>query len=232
VRRGSEKHYVLASKLFIVFLVILSGYTAAHISSIQSAWQLLLGMGAGTGGVLLLRWYWWRINAWSEISSMIAAFIVSMSLQGVQFSGNSSVVFAKATMITTAITTVVWLTTTLLTQPESETLLLKFYRKVQPTVHGWKRIAALAPEITPVRDLASNAFDWVMGCTLVYCCMFGIGELVLQAWLVGFLLLVCAAVAGYLIYWSLSRRGWETLSGSTERPLAASHKEVRLQETD
>ena len=232
VRRGSEKHYVLASKLFIVFLVILSGYTAAHISSIQSAWQLLLGMGAGTGGVLLLRWYWWRINAWSEISSMIAAFIVSMSLQGVQFSGNSSVVFAKATMITTAITTVVWLTTTLLTQPESDTLLLKFYRKVQPTVPGWKRIAALAPEITPVRDLASNAFDWVMGCTLVYCCMFGIGELVLQAWLVGFLLLVCAAVAGYLIYWSLSRRGWETLSGSTERPLAASHKEVRLQETD
>jgi solute:Na+ symporter, SSS family len=232
VRRGSEKHYVLASKLFIVFLVILSGYTAAHISSIQSAWQLLLGMGAGTGGVLLLRWYWWRINAWSEISSMIAAFIVSMSLQGVQFSGNSSVVFAKATMITTGITTVVWLTTTLLTQPESETLLLKFYRKVQPTVHGWKRIAALAPEITPVRDLASNAFDWVMGCTLVYCCMFGIGELVLQAWLVGFLLLVCAAVAGYLIYWSLSRRGWETLSGSTERTLAASHKEVRLQESD
>ena len=117
VKRGSEKHYVLASKLFIVFLVILSGYTAAHVSSIQSAWQLLLGMGAGTGGVLLLRWYWWRINAWSEISSMVAAFVVSMSLQWVEFSGNTSVVFAKTTMITTTITTVVWLVTTLLTQP-------------------------------------------------------------------------------------------------------------------
>jgi len=88
VKRGSEKHYVLASKIFIVLLVIASGYTAAHISSIQSAWQLLLGMGAGTGSVLMLRWYWWRINAWSEISSMIAAFIVSTSLQHVQFSGN------------------------------------------------------------------------------------------------------------------------------------------------
>src|SRR5216684_1806790 len=95
VKRGSEKHYVLASKLFIVLLVILSGYTAAHITSIQSAWQLLLGMGAGTGAVLMLRWYWWRINAWSEISSMVAAFIVSMSLQWVHFSGNGSVVFAK-----------------------------------------------------------------------------------------------------------------------------------------
>jgi len=215
VKQGSEKHYVLVSKLFIVLLVILSGYTAANISSIQSAWQLLLGMGAGTGGVLLLRWYWWRINAWSEISSMVAAFVVSISLQWVSFAGNSSVVFAKTAMITTAATTFVWLITTLLTRPEADDRLLKFYRKVQPTVHGWERIARLAPEIAPVRDLASNAFDWVMGCTLVYCCMFGIGELVLQAWLAGFLLLAIAAVAGYLIYWSLSRRGWQTLSGNS-----------------
>jgi solute:Na+ symporter, SSS family len=230
VRTGSEKHYVLASKLFIVFLVVLSGYTAAHISSIQSAWQLLLGMGAGTGGVLLLRWYWWRINAWSEISSMIAAFAVSMSLQWASFSGNSSVVFAKTTMITVVVTTVVWLTTTFLTQPESDELLAKFYRRVQPTIHGWKRIAALVPEITPVRDFAANTFDWVMGCTLVYCTMFGIGEFVLQAWLAGLILMACAAIAGWLIYWSLSKRGWQTLSGNVETPVAAS--EVGLQHTD
>jgi solute:Na+ symporter, SSS family len=146
---------------------------------------------------------------------MVAAFVVSISLQWVSFAGNSSVVFAKTAMITTAATTFVWLITTLLTRPEADDRLLKFYRKVQPTVHGWERIARLAPEIAPVRDLASNAFDWVMGCTLVYCCMFGIGELVLQAWLVGFLLFAIAAVAGYLIYWSLSRRGWQTLSGNS-----------------
>jgi solute:Na+ symporter, SSS family len=233
VRRGSEKHYVLVSKLFIVLLVILSGYTAAHITSIQSAWQLLLGMGAGTGGVLLLRWYWWRINAWSEISSMIAAFVVSVSLQSLNFSGNSSVVFAKTAMITTAATTIVWLVTTLLTRPEENERLLRFYRRVQPTVHGWRHIAQLAPEIKPVRDFAANTFDWVMGCTLVYCCMFGIGELVLQAWLAGFLLLLCGAVAGYLIYWSLSRRGWETLSGAGDPAVKASDRaQVELQEGD
>jgi SSS family solute:Na+ symporter len=230
VRKGSEKHYVLVSKIFIVFLVVLSGYTAAHISSIQSAWQLLLGMGAGTGGVLLLRWYWWRINAWSEISSMIAAFIVSMSLQWVHFSGNSSVVFAKSTMITVMVTSVVWLTTTLLTQAESDERLAKFYRRVQPTIHGWKRIAALVPEITPVRDFAANTFDWAMGCALVYCAMFGIGELVLQAWLSGLILLACASIAGWLIYWSLSKRGWQTLSGNVEAQVASS--EVGLQHTD
>jgi Na+/proline symporter len=214
VRKASDKHYVLASKIIIVLLVILSGYVAAHITSIQSAWQLLLGMGAGTGAVLLLRWYWWRVNAWSEISSMVAAFIVSMSLTEIHFAGNDSVVFAKSALITTVSTTVVWLLTTLLTPPESDERLLKFYRRIRPTVHGWKRIAAMAPEIKPVRDLGANTFDWIMGCTLVYCAMFGIGELVLQEWRAGLVLLAIAAAAGYFIYWSLSRRGWETLSGA------------------
>src|SRR5262249_47330554 len=130
------------------------------------------------------------------------------------FSGNTSVVFAKSALLTTAATTVVWLATTLLTKPESDQRLLTFYRRVHPTVHGWKRIAALAPEITPVRDFRANTFDWIMGCTLVYCCMFGIGELVLQSYISGLVLLMVAAIAGCFIYWSLSRRGWATLSGS------------------
>jgi SSS family solute:Na+ symporter len=194
--------------------VILSGYAAANITSIQSAWQLLLGMGAGTGSVLVLRWYWWRINAWSEISSMIAAFVVSMSLTRIQFAGNSSVVFAKTALITTAATTIVWLITTLITKPEPEAKLVQFYRRVRPTIHGWKHIAALAPEVAPVRDFSANAFDWLMGCTLVYCSMFSIGELALHEWLMGILLLIVAALSGYFIYWSLSRRGWKTLSGA------------------
>jgi len=229
VRRASDRHYVVVSKLFIVLLVILSGYAAANISSIQSAWQLLLGMGAGTGGVLLLRWYWWRINAWSEISSMTAAFVVSLSLRHMNFSGNDSVVFAKTALITTVTTTIVWMITTLLTRPEPEDRLLQFYRRVRPTVQGWKRIAALAPEIRPVRDLGSNTFDWIMGCVLVYCCMFAVGELVLQEWLPGFLLLLAAAASGWFIYWSLSRRGWETLSGGEKAPLRAGESQAEFQ---
>jgi Na+/proline symporter len=229
VRRASDRHYVLVSKLLILLLVILSGYAAANITSIQSAWQLLLGMGAGTGGVLLLRWYWWRINAWSEISSMSAAFVVSLSLRNLQFSGNSSVVFAKTALITTVATTIVWLITTLLTQPESEERLLQFYRRVRPTVHGWKHIAMLAPEIRPARDLGSNTLDWIMGCALVYCSMFSVGELVLQEWLPGFLLLLAAVGSGWFIYWSLSRRGWETVSGAEKTPLRTGDSQAELQ---
>ena len=218
VRKAGEKHYVLVSKVMIVVLVILSGYAAANITSIQSAWQLLLGMGAGTGSVLMLRWYWWRINAWSEISSMIAAFVVSLSLTRIHFAGDDSVVFAKTALITTAVTTIVWLFTTLITKPEPDSKLVQFYRRVRPTIHGWKHIAALAPEVTPVRDFSANTFDWIMGCTLVYCCMFSIGEFALHEWLMGVVLLVASALSGYFIYWSLSRRGWQTLSGAEPIP--------------
>jgi Na+/proline symporter len=229
VRRASDRHYVVVSKLFIILLVILSGYAAANITSIQSAWQLLLGMGAGTGGVLLLRWYWWRINAWSEISSMTAAFVVSLSLRHVKFSGNDSVVFAKTALITTVTTTIVWMIITLFTQPEPEERLLQFYRRVRPTIQGWKRIASLAPEIRPVRDLGSNTFDWIMGCALVYCCMFSVGQFVLQEWLPGFLLLLAAAASGWFIYWSLSRRGWEALSGTEKMPLRTGESQAEFQ---
>jgi len=139
---------------------------------------------------------------------------VTFGLHRVQFSGNSAVVYAKSALITGAITTIVWLIATFVTKPESEPTLVAFYKRVHPTVHGWKRIAKLVPELPEVRDVAGNAFNWVMGVILVYGCLFGIGKLVFQQWLWGALLLLVASVAGYLIFWDLSRRGWATLSGA------------------
>ena len=81
-------------------------------------------------------------------------------------------------------------------------------------VYGWRRISKLVPELPEVRDVASNAFNWVMGCVLVYGCLFGVGKLVFGEWGWGILLLLVASVAGYLIFWDLSRRGWATLSGT------------------
>ncbi|MEY2414494.1 MAG: solute:Na+ symporter, family [Acidobacteriaceae bacterium] len=215
VRGADERHYVFISKIFTVLLVLGSGFTAMQLSSINQGWQLVLNIGFGTGAVYILRWYWWRINAWSEISAMFAAAVVTFALNRVTFAGNSAVVYAKTALITGGITTLVWLIATFVTSPESEQTLVAFYKRVHPTVYGWKRIAKIVPELPEVRDVSGNAFDWLMGCVMVYGCLFGIGKIVFQQWAWGIALLIISAIAGYLIFWDLSRRGWATFSGTS-----------------
>jgi solute:Na+ symporter, SSS family len=218
VRNSSEQHYVRISRVITILLVLASGYTAAQLKSIGAGWELVLGVGFGTGAVYILRWYWWRISAWSEIAAMIAAAAVAIGLRNVSFAGDDALVYAKKTLITGGLTTIAWVVVTFLTRAESNATLVAFYRRVHPTVYGWKRIAKLAPELPEIKDMAGNAFNWLMGVILVYGCLFGIGKLVFQQWGQGILLLALAAIAGYLIFWDLSRRGWETLSGKVVDP--------------
>ena len=218
VRNSTERHYVLISKIFTVLLVLGSGYTATKLSSINQGWNLVLNIGFGTGAVYILRWYWERINAWSEIIAMAVAAAMTIGLSRVNFTGNTALVYAKTALITGLFTTIAWIIATYVTPRESDQTLIAFYKRVHPTVYGWKRIAKLVPELPEVRDVASNAFNWLMGCILVYGCLFGIGKLVFGEWGWGLLLLALSAIAGYLIFWDLSRRGWATLSGKESTP--------------
>jgi hypothetical protein len=167
----------------------------------------VLEVGAGTGGVYLLRWYWWRINAWSEISAMATALISSMALRWwAPFAGKQPVVFAKTALTTTAITTLVWVVVTYLTAPEPDALLVKFYRKVRPHVTGWAPIARLAPEVPPTRDLGRNLLSWVLGCAMVYSALFGGGWLLLGPRSRGVVFLVIAVMCGWALSRDLSKR--------------------------
>jgi len=217
VRRASERHYVWTSKIATALLAILGAVVSLFMTSVSGAWELLLGIGAGTGAVYLLRWYWWRINVWSEVAAMTAAALTTLVLRkAATFSGSDSIVFAKSMLVTVGVTTVVWVTATFLTKPEPESKLLEFYRRVRPAATGWKRIAAQAPEIPASHEGWYHLMDWALGCVMVYMALFGIGKLVLGETRLGAALLTLSAISGYAIYWDFSRRGWETLSGRKE----------------
>jgi solute:Na+ symporter, SSS family len=200
-KSASEGHYVLVSRLSTVLLVIASAWVSVELGSIASGWQVVLQIGAGTGAVYILRWYWWRINAWSEISAMACSLLVTVMLNRWQpFAGNSSLVFAKGALATTVVTTIVWLTVTLLTKPEPDEVLLRFYRHVRPDVRGWKPVALQAPELAQHRDLGSNLGAWAVGCAMIYLCLFGTGKLLLHQTGMGALLLVGSAICAVMLY--------------------------------
>jgi Na+/proline symporter len=209
---GPERHYVRASQIATVLLTIVSAVITHYMDSIAGAWKLLLVTGAGTGSVLILRWYWWRINAWSEVSAMAAAFAASVILQTVfHLDSDDPIQFAHLILITVAITTVVWLATTFLTKPETNATLIGFYRRVRPSVSGWGPVARLVPDVHVASDLGWNLLDWLCGCVLIYGTLFGIGKVILKDYGTGVAFIGIAAVAAGIISWDLNRRGWSSV---------------------
>lgn len=207
-RSANEKHYVVASQIVTVLLMIASLIITFYMGSIGGAWKILLVTGAGTGTVLLLRWFWWRINAWSEVSAMIAAAVVSIFLQTVlKWDSDAPGDFAYLMLVTVGITTVVWIAVTFMTQPEPTEKLVAFYRRVRPEGPGWNGVAAEAglSESHAQGRLSLQFANWILGCALIYGSLFGIGKLIFKEWGTGLLYLLVAIVAGVLITRNLSR---------------------------
>ncbi len=209
VREGTDKHYATVSRI-VTAVVLLFGVGMTFLlmgsprinDQVDKIWQLLLLFGAGTGSVLILRWYWWRVNAWSEISSMIASAI------GAIWVYRSNLKYESQILYVTIFSIAVWVVATLLTRPTDEGKLLEFYRKVRPGGWGWRRLRALAPEVQADRTLHLDFLNWIMGIIVVFCALFGVGRILLGAPVSGVGFLVVAALAGALIWRNLSRFGW------------------------
>jgi solute:Na+ symporter, SSS family len=210
--RADDRHYVRISQWTTVLLTLVSAVMTFYMTSISGAWKLLIATGAGTGGMLLLRWFWWRINAWSEISAMISAFVVSTLLQTIGgLDSDKPEQFAWLMLITVAVTTVVWLGVTFLTAPEKQEVLLAFYRRTRPGKIGWQPIAKLLPEAYGASDILMNLLDWFCGCVLVLGILFGTGKFLLGEPALGLALTAVGLAAGGVIYWDLTRRGWKSV---------------------
>jgi SSS family solute:Na+ symporter len=212
VRNESEKHYVTVSQWATILIMVASCVVTYYQDSIAGAWKFLIALGAGTGSVFILRWFWWRINAWSEVSAMAASFVVSLTLQFYfGFKSDEPRDFAWMVIITVAFSTVSWLAATFLTAPEERATLLAFYRRVRPSAALWGPIAQEATDVVPAQDLVYNLLDWLAGCVFVYLTLFGVGKIIFGQTLSGIAFLVVASAAAGAIYWDLNRRGWKTV---------------------
>src|SRR5258708_166384 len=212
LKDGNEKHYVRVSQIATILIMLASCVVTYYQDSISGAWRLLIALGAGTGSVFILRWFWWRINAWSEVSAMAASFVVSLLLTfGYNLRDDDPAEFAWKLIITVTCSSITWLAVTFLTAPESKETLLAFYRRVRPSASLWTPIAREATDVVPVHDGLHNLVDWLAGCVFVYMTLFGVGKIIFGATLEGVVFLVVAAAAATTIYWDLNRRGWKTV---------------------
>jgi Na+/proline symporter len=198
-RDATEKHYVKISRWATVGLFLASAVVTHYLGTIEGAWKFLLALGSGTGLVLILRWYWWRINAWSEISAMIASFVVSLmaiTFLKPRFPAGDLRADAWVMLVTVAVSTVVWLGVTFATKPEPDRVLESFYRRVRPGGPGWAVVSeriGFGRETIPGGALAWT--NWIAGIVAVYSSLFGIGKLILGNMVPGLIMLAIAVVA-------------------------------------
>ena len=170
-----EKHYVAVGRVVTALLMVLAAALTFVLETAQGNFALLLSIGAGTGLLYLLRWFWWRINAWSEISAMASSFLVAVGFFVARKMG-STIPEHVSLLITVATTTIVWVAVTLMTKPTSRETLVSFYTLVRPAGPGWKSIRAETGLAASPDSLPMSLLGWVLGCTFVYAALFGAGS--------------------------------------------------------
>ena len=176
IRTGaSERHYVAAGRLVTALLMLLAALLTYVLDTARSSFELLLSIGAGTGLLYLLRWFWWRINAWSEIAAMATSFLLAtfFFIAGRQGAGVPSHV---ALIITVAVTTVVWVSVAYFTPPADRATLVNFYRLIRPGGRGWEPIRKEAGVDPDPGGFTQSLLGWMLGCVFVYAALFGTGS--------------------------------------------------------
>src|SRR5262245_50981044 len=189
-RDGTERHYLAVSRATTLVIIAGAVLTALLSDSLERAFKIILQVTAGIGVVQGARWLWWRINAWSEISALVASpvmvFLVVPALGGKLNEMEVLALVVAGSLVPVAIVT-------LLTKPEDPMTLDAFYRRVRPPGPGWRPVAARCPGIRPSMSLSSVANYWLVGVGAIYGMMYGIGSVLLQrplGW---------AAIAGGLV---------------------------------
>ncbi len=210
--KASEKRLVAVGRLSTVALMVFSAALALLLQNALQLFEVLLVFGAGTGLIFILRWFWWRINAWSEITAMFASGIISIVLKltplGPYFFATETGIFPDWVEYPFVVltTTIIWLAATFMTQPETKEVLQDFYKKIQPGGPGWKKVIKEAEAEN--KQLAKPDEKWsvpagisamLLGCVLIYACMFATGFWIYGDYTQAGVLTGIAAISGYAL---------------------------------
>ena len=204
-----ERHYVLISRILTFIVGLLSILLATQLESISQAWTLIITASAGLGTVLILRWYWWRINAWSELVATLAPILlVFLTLLGVPVPGIQEP-FPSNMFVIVTVTTILWLLATFVTKPTSQSTLEEFFTLVRPAGPGWRPIASLHPEVESDATIASMARQWGAGVLLVYTSLFAVGYLILGNILSSGLMFLVVVASTLYLRWTFDQKRTE-----------------------
>ena len=198
-KNASEKEVVRIGKLSTVILMILAGFVSLQLSDSLGAFNILLQIGAGTGSIFLLRWFWWRVNAYSEITGMIISFLVAVYFEWIHESLFDIRLKEYAELlIGVGVTTFSWLLVTILTKPTDDDKLMEFYKKIKPYGVGWNGFISKL-NIKRINDKGDSAmrdlFLVFLGVLMVYFGLFGIGYILYNQMVIGVVLLILSSIS-------------------------------------
>jgi Na+/proline symporter len=201
-----EKYYVKVSRIATFIMMIIAFIITTQLERISDAWKIILIASGGIGAVLILRWYWWRINAWSEISAMIAPYALLPFLLGKDFlNWNINTDYHKIFLAVVLWSTVVWLVVTFMTKPTPKEKLHAFYRKVHPGGIGWKAIEKELPGIKGDKGYTLLFVNWILGVIMVLSALFGIGKFLFKEYLQAGIFLLIVLISAYFINGNLKK---------------------------
>ncbi|MFA7361474.1 MAG: sodium:solute symporter family protein [Candidatus Kapaibacterium sp.] len=202
-KSSSEKHYVLIARIMTMVFMMLSIFVTLMMDSISGVWSFVMECGAGLGLVLILRWFWWRVNAISEIAATVTPFAV----YAVLYFGKIDVQFPDSLYIIVPITTAVWLITAFITKPTEETKLANFFRQIRPGGIGWNKFKLKYPEVKTDKGYGYLFLSWFFGIVLVYMFLFGVGKFIFGEYVTAMVLILIGIIAGFLVFKLINKQG-------------------------
>lgn len=200
---AEEKSYVKISRYTTIIIILFSLIVTTQFNRISDAWKFVLICSGGIGLVLILRWFWWRINAWSEIAAILAPYFIYPVLK-IKY----DLEFELTLIIVVAWSVLVWMTVTFLTPPTREDKLISFYKKVHPGGKGWKHISEKVPEVKGDSGYRRLFVNWIAGCIMVMFFLFATGKIIFGEFVTGFFLISIALISGIIIYRNMVKTGW------------------------